>query len=191
MPRISHFQYLEVCQLYLPRTVQADDIGSLQFHGLHLKKTLLERFGLPVDIVAGDIGNLSVSIPWTQLKNQPVKIVIDDVYILARARPQGKVDLEEDARIEQATKQEKLKSAEAVDNAASQVGAVAGDEGMLYLYTVMGSADRSGKQSYMGAIVSKVVDNVQIHVKNIHMRYEDGSSTPEVSYARRLEDKLK
>lgn len=55
--------------------------------------------------------------------------MIDDVYILARARPQGKVDLEEDARIEQATKQEKLKSAEAVDNAASQVGAVAGDEG--------------------------------------------------------------
>jgi len=43
------------------------------------------------------------------------------------------------------------------------------------------SADRPGKQSYMGAIVSKVVDNVQIHVKNIHMRYEDGSSTPEVS----------
>jgi hypothetical protein len=45
----------------------------------------------------------------------------------------------------------------------------------------MGCADRLGKQSYMGAIVSKVVDNVQIHVKNIHMRYEDGSSTPEVS----------
>jgi vacuolar protein sorting-associated protein 13A/C len=55
----------------------------------------------------------------------------------------------------------------------------------------MRCADRLGKQSYMGAIVSKVVDNVQIHVKNIHMRYEDGSSTPEVSYARRLEDKLR
>jgi hypothetical protein len=45
----------------------------------------------------------------------------------------------------------------------------------------MRCADRLGKQSYMGAIVSKVVDNVQIHVKNIHMRYEDGSSTPEVN----------
>jgi hypothetical protein len=45
----------------------------------------------------------------------------------------------------------------------------------------MRGADGPGKQSYMGAIVSKVVDNVQIHVKNIHMRYEDGSSTPEVS----------
>lgn len=94
----------------------------MQFRGLHLKKTLLERFGLPVEVVAGDIGNLSVTIPWSQLKSQPVKIVIDDVYVLARVRPQGKVDLDEDERIEQATKQERLKSAEEVDNAASQVG---------------------------------------------------------------------
>jgi vacuolar protein sorting-associated protein 13A/C len=109
--------------------------GSIQFYGLHLKKSLLERFGLPVEIIAGtfaspvapdtddlgDIGNLSISIPWTQLKTEAVRIEINDVYILARARPQGKVDPEEDARVEQATKQEKLKSAEAVDNAASQV----------------------------------------------------------------------
>ncbi|EIW72804.1 hypothetical protein TREMEDRAFT_25659 [Tremella mesenterica DSM 1558] len=142
--------------------------GNLQFHGLHLKKSLLERFGLPIEIVAGDIGNLSVTIPWTQLKTQPVKIVIDDVYVLARARPPGKVDPEEDERIEQATKQDKLKSAEAVDNAASQVGAPGNDE---------------SKQTYIGAIVSKVVDNVQIHVKGIHVRYEDGTSTPEHPFA--------
>lgn len=59
-----------------------------------------------------------------------MKISIDDVYILARARPQGKVDPEEDERIDQATKQEKLKSAEAVDNATSQVGG--GDDGCEY-----------------------------------------------------------
>jgi len=108
---------------------EAHSAGNLQFHGLHLKKSLLERFGVPVDIVAGDIGNLSVSIPWTQLKTQPVKIFIEDVYVLTRSRPQGKVDPEEDARVEQATKQEKLKSAEAVDSAATQVGSQGNDEG--------------------------------------------------------------
>ncbi|KIR74970.1 vacuolar protein sorting-associated protein vps13 [Cryptococcus deuterogattii CA1014] len=143
--------------------------GNLQFHGLHLKKSLLERFGVPVEIVAGDIGTLSISIPWTALKTQPVKIVIDDVYVLARARPPGKVDPEEDERVEQATKQEKLKSAEAVDSAASQMGPQGGNE--------------ETKQTYVGAIVSKVVDNVQIHVKGIHIRYEDGTSTPEHPFA--------
>ncbi|ORX35977.1 putative late endosome to vacuole transport-related protein [Kockovaella imperatae] len=143
--------------------------GNLQFHGLHLKKTLLERFGLPVEIVAGDIGSLSISIPWTQLKTQPVKVAIENVYVLARARPPGKVDLEEDERIEQATKQEKLRSAEEVDNAAMQVGG-------------QGSTDE-GKQTYIGAIISKVVDNVQVHVRNIHVRYEDPFSTPEHPFA--------
>lgn len=41
--------------------------------------------------------------------------------------------------------------------------------------------DDVAKQTYVGAIISKVVDNVQINVKNIHIRYEDGTNTPEVS----------
>ncbi|WRT64162.1 uncharacterized protein IL334_001091 [Kwoniella shivajii] len=143
--------------------------GQVNLKNLHLKKSLLERFGLPVEIVAGDIGSLSLSIPWNALKSQPVKVVIDDVYILARARPEGKVDPEEDERVEQATKQDKLKSAEAVDNAASQVGHQEGND--------------ETKQTYIGAIVSKIVDNVQIQVKSIHVRYEDGTSTPEHPFA--------
>jgi hypothetical protein len=127
--RIFRSHSLEVRQIF---EKNADHTGSLQFHNLHLKKTLLDRFGLPVDIVAGDIGNLSVSIPWTALKTQPVKIIIDDVYVLARARPQGNVDPEADAKKEQAAKQDKLKSAEALDEAANDVGATAGsDQGML------------------------------------------------------------
>ena len=90
-----------------------------------------------MEIVAGDIGNLSVSIPWTQLKTRPVKIAIEDVYVLARARPQGKVDPEEDARVEQATKQEKLKSAEAVDSAANQVGSHGDDDGKRGISVIM------------------------------------------------------
>lgn len=38
------------------------------------------------------------------------------------------------------------------------------------------------KQTYIGAIISKVVDNVQIQVSGIHLRYEDETNTPEVSF---------
>ena len=52
--------------------------------------------------------------------------------MLARARPQGDVDQAADAKKEQAAKQDRLKSAEAVDDAASQVGvSAASEEGML------------------------------------------------------------
>lgn len=82
--------------------------------------------------MAGDIGTLSITIPWQAIKNQPAQIEIDDIYVLARARPQGKIDPDEDERVEQATKQEKLRSAEAVDSAASQVEDAQGNDSEIH-----------------------------------------------------------
>jgi hypothetical protein len=36
------------------------------------------------------------------------------------------------------------------------------------------------KQTYIGAMVQKIVDNLQIEIKGIHVRYEDDTNTPEV-----------
>ena len=36
------------------------------------------------------------------------------------------------------------------------------------------------KQTYIGAMVQKIVDNLQIEIKGIHIRYEDDTNTPEV-----------
>ncbi|GMK58122.1 hypothetical protein CspeluHIS016_0501540 [Cutaneotrichosporon spelunceum] len=142
--------------------------GKAEFQDLRLKKSVLERFGIPVEIVAGDIGKLSITIPWQAIKSQPARIEIDDIYVLARARPQGKVDPAEDERIEQATKQERLRRAEAVDNTASEVEQAHSDE---------------QKETYLGAITTRIINNVQIHIRNIHLRYEDSSNTPEHPFA--------
>jgi vacuolar protein sorting-associated protein 13A/C len=106
---------------------------------------------------------LTIDLPWQALGSQPARVHITDVYLLARARPQGKVDPEEDDKREQAAKQDRLRSAEAVDQAATQ----------LDLDT------NNAKPGRAAAIISKVIDNLQIHVSNIHVRYEDGLSTPE------------
>jgi len=39
----------------------------------------------------------------------------------------------------------------------------------------------TAKQTWLGAFTQKLVDNVQISIENIHLRYEDNLSTPEVS----------
>ena len=117
----------------LYRMYQTDNQGNFDYTGLHLKKSVLERFGLPVEIVAGDIGKLSIKIPWTAMKDSPCRVEIDDVYILARAKPQGKVDPEEDEKNEQAGKQDRLRTAEEMDNAASQVEKGQTEEGELFV----------------------------------------------------------
>lgn len=44
-------------------------------------------------------------------------------------------------------------------------------------------ADPTGKESYLGAIFTRIINNVQIHVKNVHLRYEDDTNTPEHPFA--------
>lgn len=82
-------------------------------------------------ISLGDIGRLTIELPWQALGSQPARVNIQDVYLLARARPQGKVDPVEDDKREQAAKQDRLRSAEAVDQAATQLDLEAGDGAFL------------------------------------------------------------
>lgn len=46
------------------------------------------------------------------LGNQPVEILIEDVYLLVVPSPQDNIDLEEEEQRDQAAKQERLESAE-------------------------------------------------------------------------------
>lgn len=41
--------------------------------------------------------------------------------------------------------------------------------------------DEKKNESFTSSLVTKVVDNLQITVRNIHIRYEDALSNPEVS----------
>jgi vacuolar protein sorting-associated protein 13A/C len=38
---------------------------------------------LPVEVVAGTIGRLSLKIPWSSLASSPVVVTMEDVYLLA------------------------------------------------------------------------------------------------------------
>lgn len=117
----------------------------------------------------GHIGHLHITIPWFSLRTNPVHIQISDVFLLVKMRDtsQESLDPQEDERKEQEAKQEKLRNAESLDAAAAagQGAAGQGDE---------------AKQTWVGAFTQKLVDNVQISIENIHLRYEDNLSTPEV-----------
>ncbi|KAJ2845317.1 Vacuolar protein sorting-associated protein 13, partial [Coemansia erecta] len=54
--------------------------GDVKLEKLRLKKDALDKLRLPVDIKEGWLGTLTISIPWSNLKGEPVRIHIDDVY---------------------------------------------------------------------------------------------------------------
>jgi vacuolar protein sorting-associated protein 13A/C len=87
--------------------------GEVKLNNLQLKKEALDKFDLPIDVVRGRVahletvvlkvdtdmrdsflghlGELTLSIPWSNLKTKPVQVYIKDVYVLAVPRNESTV----------------------------------------------------------------------------------------------------
>ncbi|PWN25799.1 DUF1162-domain-containing protein [Jaminaea rosea] len=145
--------------------------GDVKLRNLRLKTSALDKFRLPIDVKEGYLGALTLSIPWSNLKGKPVRVLVENVHLLAAPKNASvEVDEEEEEERAQAAKQEKLANAELLgrDSQAS-VG--------------MSAEEAQKNESFTSSLVTKIVDNLQITVRNIHVRYEDSLSNPEHPFA--------
>ncbi|KAF2642663.1 vacuolar protein sorting-associated protein 13 [Massarina eburnea CBS 473.64] len=137
--------------------------GDVKLRDLELRREALDQLHLPLNVVEGHLGSLTLSIPWSNLRGKPLKIQIEDVFLLAAPKEDAEYDADEEDRRAHALKMEKLDSAELLKERNT--------EGM--------SAEEQQKnQSFTTSMVTAIVDNVQVTVKNIHIRYEDSISDP-------------
>ncbi|GAA5969299.1 hypothetical protein JCM11641_007543 [Rhodosporidiobolus odoratus] len=137
--------------------------GDVKLKNLRLKKEALDKFRLPVDVIEGYLGELTLSIPWSNLAGKPVRVLVENVYLLAVPTDSSKATPEEDAARAQAAKLEKLENAELLTTQPT---------------SGMSAEEEQKNQSFTASLVTKIVDNLQIEVRNIHVRYEDKLSVP-------------
>ncbi|KAG6890404.1 hypothetical protein C0995_008758 [Termitomyces sp. Mi166 len=142
--------------------------GQLTLHNLRLKKDALDKFRLPMDVLQGHLGKLSLSLYWLNLGNQPVEILVEDVYLLVVPSSQNLHDPQEDEKRAQAGKLERLENAELL-HMRSQTEAPG---------TTFENQAAQTSQGLWESLIAKVINNLQITVKNIHIRYEDNLSVP-------------
>ncbi|CAD6889894.1 unnamed protein product [Tilletia caries] len=140
--------------------------GDVKLRNLRLKTSALDKFRLPIDVKEGYLGDLTLSIPWSNLKGKPVRVLVENVYLLA-APKNAAADFDEDEEEEraQAAKQEKLANVELLGRNEPQAMG-------------MSEADAQKNESFTSSLITKIIDNVQITVRNIHIRYEDTLSNP-------------
>ncbi|ORY58482.1 uncharacterized protein BCR38DRAFT_489400 [Pseudomassariella vexata] len=137
--------------------------GDVKLRNLELRKEALDQLKLPINVVEGHLGELTLVIPWSNLRGAPVKIFIEDVFLLASPKEEAAYNEEEEERRKQRLKMEKLDSAELLKE-RSQEG--------------LSQEEQKKSQSFTESLVTKIVDNLQVTVKNIHVRYEDAISAP-------------
>ncbi|KAJ3842350.1 vacuolar protein sorting-associated protein 13 [Lentinula raphanica] len=137
--------------------------GQLTLRKLRLKKGALDKFRLPVDVLEGHLGEFTLSLHWMNLGNQPVEVLIKDVYLLVVPSTQSAYDPKEEEERAQAAKLERLENAE-----------------LLHMrgQAEQPSGDTSQQPGLWASLTAKIINNLQITVQNIHIRYEDRMSVP-------------
>ncbi|KAI1343749.1 vacuolar protein sorting-associated protein 13 [Xylariaceae sp. FL0016] len=137
--------------------------GDVKLRDLELRKEALDQLKLPINVMEGHLGELTLIIPWSNLRGAPVKVFIENVFLLASPKEEAAYDEEEEERRKQRLKMEKLDSAELIKE-RTQEG--------------LSPEEQKKSQSFTESLVTKIVDNLQVTVKNIHVRYEDSISAP-------------
>jgi vacuolar protein sorting-associated protein 13A/C len=137
--------------------------GDVKLKDLELRREALDQLHLPLNVIEGHIGSLVLSIPWSNLRGKPVRINIEDLFLLAAPKEDEEYDAEEEEKRSHAVKMEKLDSAELLKERNT--------EGMS-------KEEQQKNQTFTAALTTTIIDNVQISVKNVHIRYEDALSDP-------------
>lgn len=142
---------------------------------------LFESLGvaLPVTVESGFIGLLRLVVPWKAIGTTPVQIHMQDITVVARpVRGDGSDDsqlLVRDRRIKRA----KLNTDDAVREASWGVN------------NEQDQQDQPSKPSWSSWLVSDelratIVNNIQIHLSDIIVRFEDPYSNPKSPYVTSL-----
>lgn len=137
--------------------------GDVKLRNLELRREALDQLRLPLNVVEGHLGELTLSIPWSNLRGKPVKVEIEDVFLLAAPKEDADYDPQEEEKRAHTVKMEKIESAEIIKDRNS--------EGMS-------QEEQRRNQSFTQSMVTAVVDNLQISIKNVHFRYEDSVASP-------------
>jgi vacuolar protein sorting-associated protein 13A/C len=137
--------------------------GKIVLKKLQLNRASLHKLKLPVDVINGFVDELEVNIPWTSLESNPVKILINGVYLLVAPLDVSNIDPLEAYQRTRLARQGKLVQAEkAVELAAM----------------MLESDDENKSLSYVQRLTTNIIDNLEINLRNIHIRYEDKQSIP-------------
>eukprot|EP00775_Hariotina_reticulata_P007140 gene7140-7355_t len=185
-------QVVGLLQHYLGRYVYGLDAeslrisvwrGDVELRNLRLKPEALEELNLPITVKSGLLGRLTLKVPWAKLGQEPVVAEFDRLYVVACPRQDDSSEQaspdsadgsgDHAAAIERKAKEQRVSKAE--DAWLKDVAAKDSTSGSAAETAASSGAGAVGR---LRALVDTIIGNLELHITNIHIRYEDPSSNP-------------
>nr|XP_002733622.2 PREDICTED: vacuolar protein sorting-associated protein 13D-like [Saccoglossus kowalevskii] len=82
--------------------------GAVELENLPLKKDALKGLDLPVEVIAGFVGKITLQIPMRRMRSEPWVISIDKLYLVAGPTKQTEYNEEKEKKMQQERKQKQL-----------------------------------------------------------------------------------
>ncbi|XP_065089816.1 intermembrane lipid transfer protein Vps13D isoform X2 [Ochlerotatus camptorhynchus] len=148
--------------------------GQVELENLPLRKDALRYLGLPLQILSGTIGKVKLTVPVRQFRTASWCLIIDNVNVVC-----GPIDLTEwNPEIEQQAELDfKIASLDRLEAKWRAQRETPVTEGSYY------ASSYSGWLNYGTSLVTNIIENLQLKVNGIHIRYEDGLTIPNQKFA--------
>ncbi|XP_014195954.1 vacuolar protein sorting-associated protein 13D isoform X2 [Haplochromis burtoni] len=139
--------------------------GAVELENLPLRKDALREFDLPFEVKAGFIGKITLQIPFYRPHSDPWVISMSQLNLIVGPAQLQEYDRERDIDEERERKKRLLKALEdKFKNECEQTGE-------SYWYSVTAS------------LVTRIVENIELKIQNVHLRFEDDFSNPEKHFS--------
>lgn len=138
--------------------------GTIDLKNLKLKGTALDKLNLPIKVERGYLKKLHLKIPWASLESKPVVVELDGVYMQAGPVDLTNLSAEDSQRMIAMSTKKKLEEAERAI--------------MSMVQKKEDLQSTAKKATYVQQLTAKIIDNLEVNITNLHIRYEDSTSIP-------------
>ncbi|EEA04806.1 uncharacterized protein CMU_038730 [Cryptosporidium muris RN66] len=139
--------------------------GNLVLENLRLKENLGDILHLPVSLISGSIGHVSITIPWTSLGYKPLVIKLERIHIIIKPKDYGNID-EESLKNELRQAKSKLiehKEKLLYEKLLNKENTELNDNESNFNRT------EDSNTNLIWRILKKIVANIQIDIEDIHI----------------------
>ncbi|XP_045402048.1 vacuolar protein sorting-associated protein 13D isoform X3 [Lemur catta] len=139
--------------------------GAVELENLPLKKDALKELELPFEVKAGFIGKVTLQIPFYRPHVDPWVISISSLHLIGAPEKIQDFNDEKEKLLERERKKVLLQALEEKWKSERQ------QKGESYWYSVTAS------------VVTRIVENIELNIQDVHLRFEDGITNPSHPFA--------
>ncbi|GFX12517.1 vacuolar protein sorting-associated protein 13A [Trichonephila clavipes] len=140
--------------------------GDVTLKHLDVKESALDDLDLPIKVMSGHLGKLILKIPYKNIYTSPTIATIEGLFIVVVPNTGIKYDAEKEAKAAEAAKRAELQK---LEEAKSKL-------------TEKDTKDDK-KDTFTEKLVTQIIKNLQVKIRDIHLRYEDNFSDPEFPFS--------